>query len=70
MLTVTSDGIENGCTDSDATNYDANANTDDGSCAFPVEQVAEEKKSSSGGSLGWLALGGLGLLAIRRRKTH
>ncbi|WP_269373904.1 S8 family peptidase [Shewanella colwelliana] len=69
MLTVSSDGIENGCTDSSATNYDANANTDDGSCTFPAPPV-EDNTSSSGGSLGWLALGLLGLFAGGRRKLH
>ncbi|WP_306135294.1 S8 family serine peptidase [Shewanella sp. ULN5] len=69
MLTVSSDGIENGCTDSSATNYDANANTDDGSCTFPAPPVKEDT-SSSGGSLGFLALGVLGFMAGRRRKVH
>ncbi|ASJ95833.1 S8 family serine peptidase [Shewanella marisflavi] len=54
-LIVGSDGIELGCTDSSAVNYDANANTDDGSCEYGVE-VGADDKDSSGGSLGWLAL--------------
>ena len=70
MLTVSSDGVENGCTDSTATNYDANANSDDGSCTFPASPVVKEPATdSSGGSLGFLALGLLGLLA-GRRKLH
>lgn len=60
MLTVVSDGVELGCTDSSATNYNADANSDDGSCTYPVEK----KKSS--GSLLWL-LGLTGLFFIRRR---
>ncbi len=70
-LSVISDGIELGCTDSDATNYDANANQDDGSCSYPETvtpdpEVEVEKKSSSG-SFGWLLLVISPLLALRRK---
>ncbi|KGJ87858.1 S8 family serine peptidase [Thalassotalea sp. ND16A] len=63
-LTVESDGVELGCTDSSATNFDANANSDDGSCQAPVEP---EKKKSSGGSFGWLMFGLLPLVSLRRK---
>ncbi|MFV0596879.1 S8 family serine peptidase [Shewanella sp.] len=68
-LVVESDGIEYGCTNSSATNYNASANTDDGSCKLPVVTVEPEDKSS-GGALGWLALGLLPLAYRRNRKTH
>lgn len=68
-LMVESDGIEYGCTNSGATNYDALANTDDGSCKLPVVTIEPEAKSS-GGALGWLALGLLPLAYRRNRKTH
>lgn len=61
-LTVISDGIELGCTDAAADNFDVNANTDDGSCIYP-----EEEKEDSG-SLGYLMLLLLPLLHARRRK--
>lgn len=69
MLTVESDGVEFGCTDSAATNFDANANTDDGSCTLPAPVVTPPKveETSSGGSMGWLMLTLLPL-AFRRRK--
>ncbi|QSX41258.1 S8 family serine peptidase [Shewanella cyperi] len=71
MLTVTSDGIEPGCTDSAATNYDANANQDDGSCTFPAPPAAEPAKdTSSGGALGWLALLLAPVAMVRRRRLH
>lgn len=68
-LMVESDGIEYGCTNSSATNYDASANTDDGSCKMPVVTIEPEAKSS-GGALGWLALGLLPLAYRRTRKIH
>ncbi|MDU0111879.1 S8 family serine peptidase [Psychrosphaera aquimarina] len=67
MLTVLSDGEEpviSGCTDSSATNYNANATSNDGSCKFPE---AEEDKSS-GGSMAWLTLL-LVPFVIRRRQS-
>ncbi|KGJ90516.1 S8 family serine peptidase [Thalassotalea sp. ND16A] len=67
MLTVNSDGIELGCTDSSATNHDANATTDDGSCTFPEPPQDNEAKKSSGGSLGWLMLGFLSMIAFKRK---
>ncbi len=69
VLTVVSDGVELGCTDSSATNYDENANKDDGSCEYPVTVTPEpEVKSSSSGSFGHLIVLLLPLLALRRRK--
>jgi len=65
LLTVNSDGVELGCTDSSATNFDASANSDDGSCKFPV---AEESNKSSGGSMAWLLLTLLPLVASRKSK--
>lgn len=50
MLGVNSDGIELGCTDASATNYDSNANQNNGSCTFPVEPEATAS-SSGGGSI-------------------
>ena len=61
MLTVNSDGIELGCTDSSATNFDSAANKDNGSCIFEVEK----KKSS--GSFGWLMLGLAACFGLRRK---
>lgn len=61
-LVVVSDGIELGCTDAAEDNFDANANTDDGSCIYP-----EEEKEDSG-SFGYLMLLLLPLLHARRRK--
>ncbi|TLU61512.1 GlyGly-CTERM sorting domain-containing protein [Thalassotalea litorea] len=64
MLNVVSDGVELGCTDSNATNFDTNANSDNGSCQYPEE---EKKKKKSGGSLGYLALMLLAMAGMRRR---
>lgn len=68
MLQVESDGIELGCTDSAATNFDVNANSDDGSCTFPAPIVEADKKSSGGGAIGWLALTLLPIVTLRRKK--
>lgn len=65
-----SDGIEYGCTDSGATNYDANANTDDGSCQYPAPAPTpevEEPQSNSSGTMYWIFLTLLCLLQRRRR---
>lgn len=64
MLTVESDGIEKGCTDSSATNYDANANQDDGSCTQPAS-VEPETSSSFGGSMNFLLVFLLSLAGLR-----
>jgi len=66
LLTVNSDGVELGCTDSSATNFDANANSDDSSCKFPV---AEQANKSSGGSMAWLLLTLLPLVASRKKRV-
>ena len=71
LLMVESDGVELGCTDAAATNYDATANEDDGSCEFASQVTPEteaETKSSSSGSLGHFIVLLLPLLALRRRK--
>jgi len=65
MLTVLSDDIELGCTDANATNYDASANSDNGSCKLPVE--VKKPKSSSGGSIGIFAMMLLLGMSIRRK---
>lgn len=68
MLSVNSDGIEFGCTDSSATNYDSTANENDGSCTYPqtVEPAAET--SSGSGSMGiYLLLIAL-ISGVRTRK--
>ncbi|TKB47138.1 S8 family serine peptidase [Thalassotalea mangrovi] len=64
MLTVISDGIEKGCTDSNATNFDSNANEDDGSCEYPQPPGQEKKKS--GGAMYWLLLILAGAMVRRR----
>lgn len=72
LLSVMSDGIEKGCTDSGATNFDPNANQDDGSCKFPPKPEVEEKtETSSGGALGWsmLFLALFGALRQQRRRV-
>ncbi|WP_462158125.1 hypothetical protein [Pseudoalteromonas sp. GB56] len=57
MVTVVSDGVEYGCTDSSATNFDSKANTDDGSCAYEVGTTEPPKvEKSSSGSMAWLLL--------------
>ena len=61
-LSVISDGIELGCTDPEATNFDSEANTDDGSCTYP------EVEESDSGSFGFLTLLLLPLLGVRRSK--
>ncbi|WOX06652.1 S8 family serine peptidase [Microbulbifer pacificus] len=67
-LTVVSDGVEPGCTDSNATNYDAGATEDDGSCAYPEPAPeTKPKKKKSGGATGTLLLGLLMLLGLGRR---
>lgn len=63
-LTVNSDGIEKGCTDPGATNFDPNANSNDGSCVFPEEPAAA---TSSGGSLAWFMFTLVILAGLRRR---
>ncbi|BDF96225.1 S8 family serine peptidase [Pseudoalteromonas sp. KAN5] len=62
-LSVISDGIELGCTYPEATNFDPDANSDDGSCIYP--EVEDEEDS---GSFGYLMLLLLPLLNVRRRK--
>jgi len=56
MLMVVSDGIELGCTDSTATNYNSTANKDDGSCTYPPTAKSSDEKKSSGGSMAWMLL--------------
>ncbi len=68
MLMVESDGEELGCTDPAATNYDASANTDDGSCTYPVQVTPEEKVKSSSGSMAWMLLLFMPLAFIRKAK--
>ncbi|CAI3805120.1 S8 family serine peptidase [Rheinheimera sp. MM224] len=62
VLTVVSDGIELGCTDSGATNFNPAATKSDGSCKFP----AAVTPASSGGSMGWFVLLLLPLVYTRR----
>jgi hypothetical protein len=68
LLTVISDGIEKGCTDASATNYDSNANQDNGSCEYPVAEQPEKTSSSSSGTFGYLLAMCL-LVAFRRLKA-
>lgn len=65
ILTVVSDGVELGCTDATANNYDESANADDGSCTYP--QVEENKPKKSGGTIQWTILLLLPLVLIRRK---
>lgn len=67
MLTVHSDGVEYGCTDSSATNYDSDANEDDGSCKYEETTTEPEPTSSGGGSTHWPLLLILLLMIGRRR---
>ena len=67
MLTVVSDEIELGCTDSAATNFDLNANSDDGSCTFAAP-IVDPEESSSGGSMGYLAFLMMSFAIARRNK--
>lgn len=66
-LAVVSDGIEKGCTNSAATNYNPGANTDDGSCQLPAT-AQEPTSKSSGGSFGIFGLTLLGLAGWNRRR--
>ncbi|WP_223668599.1 S8 family serine peptidase [Kangiella shandongensis] len=52
MLTVKSDGVEYGCTDSSATNYDPDANEDDGSCQYTEEDTDDGSGDDSDGESG------------------
>lgn len=51
------DGVVKGCTDSTATNYDATATEDDGSCEFEEDEEEEDKTLLYGGI-------GVGVLAL------
>ena len=62
VLTVVSDGIELGCTDSAAINFDPTATKNDGSCKFQ----AAVTPASSGGAMGWFVLLLFPLVYIRR----
>ncbi|MBR9727930.1 S8 family peptidase [Shewanella intestini] len=67
MLTVISDGVELGCTDPAATNYDENANQDSGDCTYPADDAEEESSNDSGGAVHWIFALFI-LMAINRRK--
>ena len=54
--------VVNGCTDSTATNYNAAANTDDGSCLMPFLEQSEILIREVL-SFGWMHHGGHGLIA-------
>nr|WP_306660270.1 S8 family serine peptidase [Rheinheimera maricola] len=62
VLSVLSDGITLGCTDSGATNYAPGANANDGSCRYAVKVTPK----ASGGAGGWFMLLLLPLLGMRR----
>jgi len=65
ILSVTSDDLIAACTDATATNYNAEAGEDDGSCTYPT---SVPENSSSGGSMGiYLMLIAL-LGGLRNRK--
>jgi len=66
-LSVGSDGIEKGCMDSKALNYNAVANKDDGSCKYPVAVAPAVTASKSGGSFGFFIFGLIVVLGWRRR---
>ncbi|MDN3653360.1 S8 family serine peptidase [Thalassotalea ponticola] len=72
MLYVESDGIELGCTDSSATNFDENANTDDGSCEYPATEISGKSpdSDSSGGSQSIFALMALLIMTTLRRRIR
>ena len=38
-----------GCTDSTATNYDSNADTDDGSCEFEIDNGGDNQNNNNRG---------------------
>ncbi|KGJ90522.1 S8 family peptidase [Thalassotalea sp. ND16A] len=54
-----------GCMDSSATNYDATATEDDGTCTYPAPEP--EAKKSSGGSFGGFAMLLMLIAGIRRK---
>lgn len=68
LLTVNSDGLEQGCTDSSASNFEPGANTDNGSCLYPQE-IAPAPEKGKGGALGWLLLCLLPLALGRRLRA-
>jgi len=63
MLTVNSDGIELGCTDSAANNFNASANTNDDSCSYTETAT----KKSSGGPFSWLLILLMPVVLVRRK---